>query len=67
MTIEVSTKLCTWLSMHGLGGYLCIIDAAPHPDAQAVAMRVHPDTITNNQIRSALSLKHGGEHDVDAL
>ena len=66
MMIKVSRELYTWLSRHGLGGYLRVLNVAPHPGAQAGAKLVHPDTITNNQIRSALSLQLGGEHDVGA-
>ena len=42
-----------------------VIDAPTHPDAQAVARRIHPDTVTNNMIRTALDLKRGGEHEVE--
>ena len=42
-----------------------MIDAPAHPDAQAVARRIHPDTITNNVIRAALDLQRGGDHDVE--
>ena len=42
-----------------------VIDAPAHPDAQAVARRIHPDTITNNVIRAALDLQRGGDHDVE--
>ena len=47
MLIEVSKELRVWLTRHGLGGYLHVLDTASHPEAQAVARRVHPDTITN--------------------
>ena len=50
MPIEVSKELRAWLTRHGLGGYLRVLDTATHPEAQAVTRRVHPDTITNNQI-----------------
>ena len=42
-----------------------VIDAPVHPDAQAVARRIPPDTITNNVIRAALDLQRCGEHDVE--
>ena len=42
-----------------------VIDAPAHPDAQAVARRISPDTITNNVIRAALDLQRGGDHDVE--
>ena len=42
-----------------------MIDAPAHPDAQAVARRIHPDTITNNVIRTALDLQRGGDHVVE--
>ena len=42
-----------------------MIDAPAHPDAQAVARRIHPDTVTNNMICVALDLKQGGDHEVD--
>ena len=43
-----------------------VLNTAPHPEAQTIAKRVHPNTITNNQICWALSLKRGDKHDVDA-
>ena len=42
-----------------------VTDAPPHPDAQEIARRIHPDTLTNNMIRAALDLKRGGEHEVE--
>ena len=48
-----------------MGGYLKVIDAPVHPDAQAVARCISPDTITNNVIRVALDLQRGGDHDVE--
>ena len=48
-----------------MGGYLKIIDAPAHPDAQAVARRISPEAITNNELRAALDLQRGGNHDVD--
>ena len=42
-----------------------MIDAPTHPDAQAVASRIHSDTVTNNMICPALDLKRGGEHEVE--
>ena len=43
---------------------LKIVGAPVHLDAQAVARRISPDTITNNVLRAALDLQQGGEHDV---
>ena len=37
MPLEVSQEIRTWLQRHGLGGYLCVIDAPPHPEAQEIA------------------------------
>ena len=42
-----------------------VTDAPPHPDAQEIARRIHPETVTNNMIRVALDLKHCGEHEVE--
>ena len=42
-----------------------MIDALAHPDAQAVARRIHPHTVTNNIIRATLDLKRGGDHEVE--
>ena len=47
-----------------MGDYLKVIDALAHPDAQAVARRITPNTITNNVIRAALDLQRGVDHDV---
>ena len=66
MPLEISMELRTWLSRHGLRGYLKVVDAPPNPDAQEVGHRVHPDTITNDQIRSVLGLKCNGKHDIEA-
>ena len=65
MPLEISMELRTWLSRHGLRGYLKVVDAPPNPDAQEVGRRVHPDT--NDQIRSVLGLKCNREHDIEAL
>ena len=65
MPLAASQEIRTWLQQRGLGGYLCVIDAPPHPDAQEIARRIHPDTLTNNMIRAALDLKRGGEHEVE--
>ena len=48
-----------------MGGYLKVIDALAHPDAQEVARRISPEAITNNVLRAALELQRGGDHDVD--
>ena len=48
------TRAC--LHERCLGGYLKVIDSLAHTDAQAVARRIHPDTITNNMIRATLDL-----------
>ena len=40
-----------------------MIDAPAHPDAQAAARRIHPNTVTN-MIRSVLNLQQGGDHEV---
>ena len=56
MPLEVSKELRTWLHRHGLGGYLRVIDAPPHPEAQEIARWPHPDPVTNNLIRSTLGL-----------
>ena len=42
-----------------------MIDAPAHPDAQAVARRIQPDTVTNNMIRAALDMKRGVDHEVE--
>ena len=55
----------SWLQQRGLGGNLRVIDAPTHPDAQEIARKLHPDTITNNMIRAALDLKRGGEDEVE--
>ena len=64
MPLEVSKEL-RWLQRHDLGGYLRVIDAPPHPEAQEIARQLHPDTVTNNLIRSALGLQRGGVHDIE--
>ena len=46
-----------------MGGYLRVIDAPPHPEAHEIAQQLHPDTVTNNIIRSALDLQCDGEKD----
>ena len=56
MPLAASQETRAWLQERGLGGYLKVIDAPAHLDAQAVARRIHPDTITNNMIRDTLDL-----------
>ena len=65
MPLEVSEYIRTWLQRYGMGGYLRVIDAPHHPEAQEIVRQLHPDTITNNLIHSALGLQHSGEHDVE--
>ena len=65
MPLAASQETRSWLQEWGLGGYLRVIDAPTHPDAQGVARRIHPDTVTNNMIRTALDLTRGGEHEVE--
>ena len=66
MPLEVSTKLQTWLTRHGLSGYLHVYNAPAHPWAQAIGTKIHLSTITNDIIRSALRLPRGGGHDIEA-
>mgnify|MGYP000155542260 CR=1 FL=1 len=56
MPLEVSQEIRTWLQRRGLGGYLRIIDAPPHCEAQEIAQQQHPNTVTNNFIHSTLEL-----------
>ena len=65
MPLAASPETRAWLQERGLGGYLKVINAPAHPDAQAVARRIQPDTITNNVVRAALDLQRGGDHDVE--
>ena len=64
MPLDVSKELRTWLHRHGLGGYLRVIDAPPHPEAQEIVQQLHPNTVTNNLICSALGIQCRGEHDI---
>ena len=65
MPLTASSETRAWLQERGMGGYLKIIDAPAHPDAQAVARRISPEAITNNVLRTALDLQWGGDHDAD--
>ena len=64
MPLEVSQEIRTWLQRHGLGSYLRVIDAPPHPEAQEIERHLHPDTVTNNLILFTLGLQCG-VHDVE--
>ena len=57
MPLTASAETRTWLQERELGGHLKVIDAPSHPDTQAVARRISPETITNNVIRAALDLQ----------
>ena len=65
MLLEVSQEIRTWLLRHGLGCYLRVIDAPPHPEAQEITRQLHPNTGTNNLICSLLGLQRNGYHDVE--
>ena len=65
MPITASAATRTWLQEHGMGGYLKVIDAPAHPDAQKTSKEVCPEAITNRVIRAALELHKGGAHDAD--
>ena len=41
-------------------------DANAHPRALAIVAKIHPGTITNDIIRTALCLPRGGDYDVEA-
>ena len=66
MSIEVSKDLRTLLHRHDLAWYLTMLEAPPHPNAQALASSLKVDTVSNNMIRATLQLQRGGEHDIDA-
>ena len=70
MPLEVSKELRTWITRHGLTGYLNVLEAPPHPKAQAIARKIHPDTISNNMIRVAppqhILEQHFGEYSLSA-
>ena len=57
MPLAASQETRAWLQERGLRGYLKMIDVPAHPDTQAVARRIHLDTITNYVIRAALDLQ----------
>ena len=61
----VTMELHTWLSKHSLVGYLKVADAPPPLEAQEIDLRVHLDTITNDQIRSMLGLKRNCHHEIE--
>ena len=65
MLPSASQETRSWLQQQGLGGYLRVIDTPAHPDAQEIACRIHPNTVTNNMIHATLDLKRGGEHEVE--
>ena len=65
MPLTASAETRAWLQERGMGGYLKIIDAPAHPDAQRVGKEVCPEAITNNVLRTAFDLQRGGHHDVD--
>ena len=65
MPLAASQETHSWFQARGLGGYLKVIDAPTHPYTQAVASRIHPDTVTNSMVCTALDLKQGGEHEVE--
>ena len=44
-----------------------VVNTPSHPEAQEIILRVHPNTITNNQIRSMLGLMRDRERDIEAL
>ena len=67
MSLEVSKELRTWITKHGLTGYLNVLEAPPHPEAQAIAKKIHLDTISNNMICGALRLRRGDDHNIDVL
>ena len=64
MPLEVTMELRTWLSRHDLGGYLKVANALPQLEAQEIGLRVHPNTITNDQIQFVLVLKCGDHHKI---
>ena len=65
MPLTTSAETHVWLQERGMGGYLKVIDAPAHPDAQQVARKICPEAITNSVLRTALDLQQGGDHDVD--
>ena len=56
MPLKVSKDLRTWMpTRHGFSVYLNVYDAPAHPQAQAIAKNIHPDTISNNMIHATLT------------
>ena len=47
MPIKVSMELRQWLQDHGLGGYIKVAEAPPHPNALDIGMKINIDRLTN--------------------
>ena len=61
MPIPISSTLRRWLLEKGFEGYIQVVEAPPHPDAQEIAKKLNVNTVTNASIRKKLGLTATGE------
>ena len=50
-----------WLLAKGFEGYIWVVEAPPHPDAQDITRKLNINTVTNASIRKKLCLSGTGE------
>ena len=54
-----------WLKQHGLEGFLRIVEAPPHGDAENVVKDIDTEVITEEAIRAMTGLPEGGIYSID--
>ena len=54
-----------WLKQHGLEGFLRIMEAPPHREAEKVVKDIDTEVITEEEIRALTGLPEGGIFTID--
>ena len=54
-----------WLRQHGLEGFLTIMEAPPHKEADKVIKEIDTEVITEEAIRALTGLPEGGIFQID--
>ena len=63
MTLSEAAK--KWLKQHGLEGFLRIVEALPHEDAEKVVKDIDTEVTTEEAIRALIGLPEGDRFSIN--
>ena len=63
MTLSQAAK--KWFKQHGLEGFLRIVEAPPHGEAEKVVQKINTEVITEEAIDALTRLPEGGIYSID--